>query len=202
MKRRYAALAVLLTVGCISGLDANYRFQLAASRVAFPEGELDTLDIAIYDSNIPSIDDVTWSEQGVNAEGRPVLVAVSPSNGFSHIVAGVHPGYGLVTVQYRDRDASLPLLVAPQTVDSIDVPETINVAIGSTVALTPVFLAGTTSVHRHTPTVNVANTSIATITEVASSEPYQATVRGLVIGSTTATITSENGARTITINVQ
>ena len=202
MKRTFAAIALLLTAACISGLDANYRFQLIGHRLIFPEGERDTLDLAVYDSDIPSVDDVTWIENGVTAEGRPVLVSLTGSNGFSHVVHGLHPGYAEVRVVYRDQDAALLLQVTPQTVDSIDVPETITVANGSSVTLTPIFLVGQTSVHRHTPTINVANTGIATITAVPSSEPYQATVAGVAVGTTTATITSENGTRTITITVE
>lgn len=202
MKRTSAAIALLLTAACISGLDANYRFQLIGHRVVFPEGERDTLDLAVYDSEIPSVDDVTWTENGVDAQDRVVLVSLTGSNGFSHIVHGLHPGYAEVRVAYRGQDAALLLQVTPQTVDSIDVPETITVGNGSSVTLTPIFLAGHTPVHRHTPTINVANTAIATITEVAASEPYQATVRGVAVGTTTATITSENGTRTITITVE
>lgn len=202
MRRAIAATAVLLSAACISGLDANYRFQLIAHRLVFPEGERDTLDIAIYDSEIPSIDDVVWTETGINSEGRTVLAAITPSTGFSHIVQGVHPGYAEVRVRYRDRDAGLLLTVMPQTVDSIDVPEALTVAAGSTLTLTPVFLAGMTSVHRHAPAVSVANTTVATIEPVASSEPWAATVRGVAAGTTSATITSENGTRTFTITVE
>ena len=204
MRRKFApaAFALLLAAGCLNSLDANYRFSLAAHRVVFPEGELDTLNVAIYDSDIPSIEDVTWSESGVNADGRTVLVPVTGPNGFSHIVAGVHPGYGMVTVRYRDRDASLPITVTPQTVDAIDVPPTVTVGNGLTTPLSPVFRVGSTQVHRHDPEITVANPAIAEIVEVANSEPYQATVRGLSVGTTTATITSENGTATFTITVE
>lgn len=202
MRRAIAAIAVLLTAACIGGLDANYGFQMAAKYTQFPEGTIDSLRIAIYDSDIPSPEDITWSHEGLNFEDRPVLAAITSEHVFDYVVLGVHPGLAQVRVQYRDHDASILLTVTPQTVDSIDVPETITVGAGSTVTLTPTFLVGMTSVHRHNPTLSVANTTVATIEPVASSEPWVATVRGIAAGTTTATITSENGTRTITITVE
>ena len=210
--RPMLAAMILPAIACLGELGENVSVSVSSTAGTVAEGRSATFTANIVDRAVTQEEiagGASWAISGTADNGFPVADLASVGGNLTKTARGLHPknattaGQATISVTYKSTTVPSPFFVIPVTVQSIQAPATLTLAVDGTANVVPVFRDSVdVSVHRHDATWSVANGAIAEVLAVTASEPAAWTIRGKAAGTTNVTVTSQSGTATIAVTVE